>query len=436
MPNLPIAIRIGEVLRIVQMFRTNSIPVRDSFSNKTTLLSASCFLVFVTDTLARTGTINVLPFALILFFVVLWLLQPKRSVPKQQIPVIPDCILKVLEPQQAYVSNGTLVVIGKLTSDAEHAFEWLKDSLKGVGTPVLQGTQNRTVLLVSPFDFDLMKPQGRTRPILHIALAVLTIITTTAAGARLSSGNWLMGLTYSLPLLTILGLHELGHFIAARVHKIDVTPPFFIPIPFGLGTFGAYIQLRSPAVDRKGLFDVAISGPLAGFIVAVPTLLIGLLFSTIVHPSDPITRMGSFWQGVPASSSLLLSFLCELVRPGQVQFGDIVLLSPLAFAGWIGIWVTALNLIPLGQLDGGHAAHGLLGGTHIGLLNRVTYCALIIGGFLYWPGFITWALLVYFLAGQSVPPLNDITPVNRYRVLVGLIALLILIFTFCPVPPP
>ncbi len=429
---------IGRVSASIAMALSISPLISRPPYSKATLLSASCFLVSVTDFMLVDGALSALPIALpiviIFLFLMLGLLRLQRPISKRPASV-PESVLNVLEPIDSYEMNGALVVVGRLKMDANEAFESLRGAFRGVRTPILQGTEDRAVVILSPTDLELMYPRTATRPVIHIMLAVLTLITTTAAGARLASGNWLVGLTYSLPLLLILGLHELGHFVAARLHKISVTPPFFVPIPFGLGTFGAFIQLRSPAVDRKGLFDVAISGPLAGFIVAVPTLLIGLQTSIILHPAHPITRMGSFWQGVPASSSLLFSFLFNLIRPGELQFGDLVQLSPLAFAGWIGIWVTALNLIPLGQLDGGHAAHGLLGGRRIGQLNQLTYLALFIGGILYWPGLITWALLVYFLAGQSVPPLNDITPVDGKRKLIALCAFAIVLLTFHPVSP-
>lgn len=408
----------------------------NSHYGRSALLSASCCLVAITDMRVVADPIYQLPiivsFVAFILFLLVWYFQPRRSPLKHPVK-IPACVYNVLEPFDSYETNGTIVVVGKLKVDSKQAFEWLRNSLRGVRTPILQGDENHAILLLSPTDFE-SRPRTKVNPLVHIALGVLTVVTTTAAGARIAGGNWLIGLTYSLPLMAILGLHEFGHFAAARAHKMDVTPPFFVPIPFGLGTFGAFIQMRSPAEDRKGLFDVAISGPLAGFVVAVPTLLYGLQSSDFLHPARPVTQIGSFWQGMPASSSLLFSFMCEIVRPGQLQFGDIVLLSPIAFAGWIGVWITALNLIPLGQLDGGHAAHGLLGGSRIGVLNRIVYFVMIIGGFVYWPGLITWALLVYFLAGESVPPLNDVTPVNGFRKLIGLLALLILVSTFCPVP--
>lgn len=360
------------------------------------------------------------------------LIQPKSADSRMRCD-IPGYILEVMEVRGAYESNGALVFTGGLKVEPELAFQMLKRELHETGTPLLQGTVDNTILFIVPGSLEHLRTRKKDRPVINILLAVLTLLTTTSMGAVIAGGDWRSGLFYSLPLLTILGLHEAGHFVAARLHKIDVTPPFFIPVPFGLGTFGAFIQLRSPAVDRKGLFDVAIAGPLAGFCAALPILLTGLAGSEIVHPSHPVTQFGtSFQEGVPISASILLSALCHIAHPGTIQFGDVVHLSPLAYAGWIGVWITALNLIPIGQLDGGHAAHGLLGGRYINLLNSLTYTILILGSLFYWPGFLTWALLVYLVAGKSVPPLNDVSPVDSKRIEIGLIALAILVLTLCP----
>lgn len=357
----------------------------------------------------------------------------RTLVPKSDTVIadVTSSIDAVLHVENSSINHGVYIFTGQLKVSPDVAFMQLKEALQGFATPILQGTERNAIVLIAPIAVGAVN-SGRAPAIVHVVLALLTLISTTWVGTNIT-GNLNSGFAYSVSLLTILGVHELGHYTAARMHGIDVTPPFFIPVPFGLGTFGAFIQLRAPAPDRKGLFDVAIAGPLAGFFLAFPILLIGLQSSTIVHSATPVTRIESlFWEGVPASGSLLLNAACQIAQPGILQFGDIIHLSPMALAGWIGIWVTALNLIPVGQLDGGHAAHGLLGGRFIRGLNRLTYMMMILGGLLYWPGLLTWALLIYFIAGQSVPPLNDISAVDTKRRVVGLFALAILICTFCP----
>ena len=146
----------------------------------------------------------------------------------------------------------------------------------------------------------------------------------------------------------------------ARRHAMDVTPPYFIPVPFGLGTFGAFIQMRSPPANRKALFDVAVAGPLAGLVIAVPALLLGLRSSSITAGGDGTLSHG-FLHGATVGSSILFTVLTKISLGEAAQYGALVQLSPLAFAGWLGFFITALNLLPVGQLDGGHITRSMLG---------------------------------------------------------------------------
>jgi membrane-associated protease RseP (regulator of RpoE activity) len=160
--------------------------------------------------------------------------------------------------------------------------------------------------------------------------------------------------------MAILGVHELGHYFMARRHGIRVTPPYFIPVPMALGTFGAFIQMRSPTEHRRALFDVAVAGPLAGLAVAVPALLIGLQTSSISSGDVPVSAMPTMG-GTSVGSSVLFALLAKLSLGPSLEYGHMLQLSPLAFAGWLGLLVSALNLLPTGQLDGGHIAHAMFG---------------------------------------------------------------------------
>jgi membrane-associated protease RseP (regulator of RpoE activity) len=189
-----------------------------------------------------------------------------------------------------------------------------------------------------------------------LLLLFLTFLTTTFAGAAHQGVNLLrqpeqfaVGLPYSLGLLAILGFHEMGHYVVARWHGMNVTPPYFIPVPFALGTFGAFIQMRTPPESRKALLDVAVAGPLAGLVVAIPALYFGLKDSAIVPARTVETLVAS-----PAEASILMSFVTQAALGDALQAGEALQLNPLAFAGWLGLLVTALNLIPVGKLDGGH----------------------------------------------------------------------------------
>ncbi|MCJ7581190.1 MAG: site-2 protease family protein, partial [Candidatus Aminicenantes bacterium] len=163
----------------------------------------------------------------------------------------------------------------------------------------------------------------------------------------------LLSILYAIVLLGILLSHELGHFLTCRYYNIDATLPFFIPAPTMIGTMGAFIKIRSPITRKRQLFDIGVAGPLAGFILAVPTLLVGLSLSKVI---DPLPKEGSFILGEP----LLLKIFSSLLFRGVPPDSDMIL-HPIAFAGWVGILVTALNLFPIGQLDGGHVFYALLG---------------------------------------------------------------------------
>ena len=273
----------------------------------------------------------------------------------------------------------------------------------------------------------------------HLLLFALTLGTTTWAGALHAGVDLLrepnrfaIGLPYSLGLMLILGAHELGHYFAAKHHGIHVTPPYFIPVPFALGTFGAFIKLKSLSPDRRASFDVAIAGPLAGLVFAIPALLIGLKYSRVVLEASPNDMLHT---GVQVGSSFLLAVLTRIALGTETITGHQLMLHPLAFAGWLGLFVTALNLLPIGQLDGGHIASAVFGsrrGHFISVGALVTLFALAL---FVWPGLMMWAVIVWFIAGtRDVPPLNDITPVNAARRTLGWLAFLLLAAIIIPVP--
>ncbi len=241
-----------------------------------------------------------------------------------------------------------------------------------------------------------------------------------------------VGLPYSLGLLLILGAHELGHYFTAKAHGIRVTPPYFIPVPFALGTFGAFIKIKSLTPDRRALFDVAVAGPLAGLVFAIPALLIGLRFSEVI-PGDSSMALGH--PGVNIGSSVLLACLAKMSLGASVLEGNRLLLHPLAFAGWLGLIVTALNLLPIGQLDGGHISHALFGSRNAHGLSMVALACLLLLALFVWPGLMFWAFIVFFIAGtRDAPAANDVTPVGFPRRMLGYFTLLLLLLIIVPVP--
>ena len=279
------------------------------------------------------------------------------------------------------------------------------------------------------------KPKWRV----HLLLFLLTLLTTTWAGALHAGVNLLqepgriaVGLPYSLGLMLILGAHELGHYFTARRHGIWVTPPYFIPAPFALGTFGAFIRIKSLSPDRRATFDVAVAGPLAGLVFAIPALLIGLRQSRMVIESASPEIVHT---GMQIGSSFLMAIMAKLALGASTLEGHQLILHPLAFAGWLGLLVTALNLLPIGQLDGGHIAHAMFGarrGHAISVGGLMTLFALAL---FVWPGLMMWALVVWFIAGdRDAPPLNDVTPLNTGRRVLGWLVFVILAAILIPVP--
>ena len=283
------------------------------------------------------------------------------------------------------------------------------------------------------------------RLLLHLGLLLATVVTTVIAGALQQGVNLLetpglfyKGIPFSFTLLLILGTHEMGHYLVSRRHHLDVTLPFFIPAPpviyipgmgwevlFFIGTFGAFIRIRSPLKDKRALLDVGCAGPLTGVLVAIPVILIGLKLSTV-------TVMGGGGGGLTLGEPLLFKLL-SWVALGPLTPAQNVILHPVAFAGWIGLLVTALNLLPVGQLDGGHVAYALFPEYHryisLGVLGLLVVC-----GVLFWQGWLMWAVLLAFLGWRHPPPYQFWVPLDRSRRVLGIITIVVFVLTFSPAP--
>ncbi|HTB20010.1 MAG TPA: site-2 protease family protein [Bryobacteraceae bacterium] len=283
---------------------------------------------------------------------------------------------------------------------------------------------------------------------LHWLLVALTLCTTTLVGVVLTQSFQfgqpleldqylhvfttlhyrphllLDGLAFSLTLMTILLAHELGHYFACRYYGIDASLPYFLPFPLSpIGTLGAFIRIRSPIYTRQALFDVGIAGPLAGFAVLLPFLVIGIGASKIIYG---INQRGDLMFGVPA----IQRFFEWIIFP-HARSSDI-LLHPIGRAAWVGILATALNLLPIGQLDGGHILYAFTGRRHK-LLSRIFVLALIPLGIFYSPSWFVWAALLFFFALRH-PVIYDTTKLDKNRVLLGFTALAIFLLTFMLAP--
>ena len=269
-------------------------------------------------------------------------------------------------------------------------------------------------------------------PYLHITLFVLTFISTLAVGALHEGINIVAepfkiykGFPFSATLLLILLSHESSHYILSKKHRVDATLPYFLPAPTLFGTLGAFIKMKSPITTKNALMDIGASGPIAGFIISVIATVIGLFLSKVM----PVVKAGGM---ITLGDSLLFAGLSKLIV-GTIPDNYDVFLHPIAFAGWIGFFVTSLNLIPIGQLDGGHIAYALLGEKHA-KISKILIGVLILLGIFVYEGWIIWAALLIILGFRHPPIIYSTIPLDPKRKIVGWIALIIFIVTFIPVP--
>ena len=232
----------------------------------------------------------------------------------------------------------------------------------------------------------------------------------------------LLGLPFSLTLLTILFAHEMGHYLTCVFYRIDASPPYFLPAPSLTGTFGAFIRLRSPIYSMYQLFDVGVAGPLAGFAFIVPALAIGVAYSRVI---PGLAEQGDIVFGTPP----LLSFFESWLFPG-VQTADISL-HPIARAAWVGMFATALNLLPIGQLDGGHILYSFFSRWFKYLSRGFALLLLPMGYF--WLGWILWAIFFLF-TGWKRPTIYDSQPMDNERRMLGLLAAFIFLLCFSVQP--
>jgi membrane-associated protease RseP (regulator of RpoE activity) len=284
-------------------------------------------------------------------------------------------------------------------------------------------------------------PPRPTRIWLHLLLLGLTFLTTTLVvglsyggigdvtslaqlGAALAAGPvWSAGLAFSLPLLAILFTHEMGHYLACRHYRLDATLPYFIPVPFGIGTFGAFIRIRSPLANKTELFDVGAAGPLAGFAVALPVLLLGVALS---HPVAHLPSSNLLVFGEP----LLFKAAVYLVHP-HLGSGDL-LLNPTGYAAWFGLLVTALNLLPFGQLDGGHITYAMFGRWQ----RRLAWPALVVLVVLSfrWIGWLVWVAIALIMRVRHPWMPDEDVPIDPRRRLIGWLCVVVFILCFTPQP--
>ncbi len=270
---------------------------------------------------------------------------------------------------------------------------------------------------------------------IQILLFIMTIFTTLIAGASFYASGIemfkdpsliLKGIPFSFSLIAILLAHEMGHYITSRIYRVDVTLPYFIPAPTIFGTLGAVIKMRSPLRKKTVLLDIGAAGPIAGVIVAIPIVIWGLAHSEIVSLAKVDGTYFLF------GDSILFNLISHFTV-GDVPEGKDLMLHPVAFAGWVGFLVTALNLMPMGQLDGGHIAYALFGARQR-FVSRAFLVLLLILGVIYYQGWLIWAILILIIGVDHPPIVDDEVPLDVKRKVVGFIAFAVFILTFIPVP--
>lgn len=318
-------------------------------------------------------------------------------------------------------------------SNLEESFDRLREEMSAQGyIPMITYDKGEHIVTVA------RKPVAAYRSIyVNLALLIATFLTMLFAGvldwasyadeedAIFTLNNLAAGLiTFTLPLIAILSVHELAHYFAARRRKVAASLPFFIPAFPPLGTFGAFISLRDPIPNRKVLLEIGVAGPLAGMLVAIPLGVLGLSLTNSEAKLAPVNVSDNV---VVLWFPFIYDFLESLV---PIQ-GDYVL-HPTAFAAWVGFLVTALNLLPMGQLDGGHVARALLG-RKAKYLSWATVAILIVLGLMYW-GWLLFALLILMIGARHPPPLDDISKLDAKRIGVGVLAFAVLILAFAPIP--
>jgi Zn-dependent protease len=296
-------------------------------------------------------------------------------------------------------------------------------------------------------------PRPRERWALHALLFAATLFTTTLGGAVVSGAvsvhfaftvrhwgaalleGWSGGLSFSLPFLAILLCHELGHYLTARRYHLDVSPPYVIPgppAPVGIGTLGAFIRLRTILTDRRQLLDVGAAGPFAGFVIALPVLWIGFALS---RPADSATFGMEVWFGDGSLWQLGDSIVTRVVRHLALSGTPGVILHPIAVAGWFGMFVTALNLLPMAQLDGGHILYAAVPHKHEWLGRGFWVAIMLLGWF--WSGWLVWAALVLLLSRGRLghpPVLDAYRPLPPSRRWIAWASLALFLATFTPIP--
>ena len=287
-----------------------------------------------------------------------------------------------------------------------------------------------------PFDWQAYvppppPPKFQHRYIIHIALFLATLASTTFVGGYTGEAtDWLYGLWYAIPILVILTCHEFGHYIACRIHDVDATLPYFLPMPFLplTGTLGAVIKIREAFPSKQALFDIGVAGPIAGFLALIPFLIYGVAHSTVVA-IDP--RAPVIWLGEP-----LLFKAVKWLTIGTLTPGTDITIHPMGFAAWFGMLATSLNLLPFGQLDGGHISYSVFGAKsrYVSMATLAIAVGLTVWSLSWISMTIMMTVMAWFLGFGHPRIIDEHEPLGSRRRLIAIVALIIFLLCFTPVP--
>ncbi|GAB4300898.1 MAG: site-2 protease family protein [Ignavibacteriaceae bacterium] len=325
---------------------------------------------------------------------------------------------------------------------------------------------------MSDFQYDNLSGSSsrkfKNNYLLHAALFIVTFITTTISGADWITGyagpyelSYLaIGLPYSISIMFIISCHEFGHYFAAMYHKVKATLPFYIPFPplpgfLNFGTMGAVIKTRTPVPTNKAMFDIGVAGPIAGFIACLIVLIYGFTnvpgieYLLNIHPDYFSPEYGKTGIQLEFGDTLLFSLLRFLFVEEGKFFPPMseIYHYPYLCVGWFGLLITAMNMIPVGQLDGGHISYTMFGAENHFKISVISFTGLFVLGItgiiesssglqlgFGWSGWLFWALILYFVIRLKHPPVPDTTPLNKGRMIIGYISFLIFVLSFSPSP--
>ncbi len=331
---------------------------------------------------------------------------------------------------------GYMTYHGRFLVDAADCYDDLRSIFEKYGfTPLIREERDgRIALIGDPIVHNPPKSDWRINAGLFVATILATLATGAFYNAETLDQAWKIwrGWPFALSIMLILGAHEMGHYIMARYHKVPVTLPYFIPLPIisPIGTMGAVIRMKGPVKNKRALHDIGVAGPLAGLVFAVPILLYGL-YTSEVGPIVP----GGLLEGnsIFYAASKIMVFGRFLPDGSQDVY-----LNQVAWAGWVGLLITSLNLLPVGQLDGGHVTFTLFGKRAkrlfwpvVAILAGLAAYSFLVDGTLTW---VVWIVLLFFLGRTYAEPLDEVTPLDTKRRIIAIITLIIFLLIFMPIP--